>query len=404
MCRAKGPGGGRRCPGCIGQEALGKHNVRRRENRAIRRNVALWAEREGYGDDEVRRLLDAPPMVAKQWAKERGVDPKDFIEWVPARSIPDDPLGAGPVPAAPAPVPVRAPVPVPPPVGGGGRHRADGGGAAGRGRAGAPIAQPEPSPAVAPVGGRPVWAGTWCSPAVEDSILAAQAQQGAHRDERSLLAGSSEKQKRVVGGTNSTSCVTLDNGMRGYFKPFEGGHKGLEKAFGHSDRIQMMHEYGAWRLASQMGPPWSDLVPPTVVREFDGQIGSFQMERAGRGKVFQPWDAQEWRDAGFFDSLIGQQDRHPGNYLVAGDRISLIDHGYSFATPGSRENYSMLSNRRASEDPVLTHSERDVLTKVVNSPDLMGLSQVLEPARAAALKDRAQRMLAGNRVLAGGDY
>jgi hypothetical protein len=38
--------------------------------------------------------------------------------------------------------------------------------------------------------------------------------------------------------------------------------------------------------------------------------------------------------AGFFDALIGQQDRHGGNLLVDQDRLYLIDHGFAFGRTG----------------------------------------------------------------------
>ncbi|MCM0621788.1 hypothetical protein [Nocardioides bruguierae] len=74
MCRGKGEGG-RRCPGCNGKTALGKHNDRRRVNRAIRRNVVEWAKREGYVPEELEQLAAAPPNVAKKWIKGKGVQP-----------------------------------------------------------------------------------------------------------------------------------------------------------------------------------------------------------------------------------------------------------------------------------------------------------------------------------------
>jgi hypothetical protein len=88
-------------------------------------------------------------------------------------------------------------------------------------------------------------------------------------------------------------------------------------AFGQDSAQQSLH--GRWRLASQLGPPWSEIVPPVVIREVNGQVGSFALERPGKAAMSSdPWSTGEWREAAFFDCLIGQQDRHPGNFLVAG--------------------------------------------------------------------------------------
>lgn len=230
------------------------------------------------------------------------------------------------------------------------------------------------------------------------------AAQGEHRDERSLLAGAVLTKAAAQGGTNETVRVEFDNGVVAYHKPFSGLNDRLAESFGHTSAQQSMHEVAAWQLARQMGPPWSELVPPCVVREVNGQMGSLAVERSGRN-MMRGFDAvPEWREAAFFDALIGQQDRHPGNYLISGDRMTLIDHGYAFARPGDMCNWSFIAGKRAATDPVLTHQERGVLDRLVASRDLFGLAGVLEPERAQAVRSRAERMLSSNRVLAGGDY
>lgn len=359
--------------------------------------MAQWARREGFSPTEVARLEKEPPNVAKQWAKDHGMSPKDFLDGVPdehrdraesRREAPENlpPVADRPVAGAPA-VAGR--------IGGGGRG-GRGGLVGGAGAAGAAAGADEV---------RPTWADDWCSPQVEASIKAAQSQQGDHRDERSLLDGSMPVQVTIVAeGTNTTLRMKLSNGVTGYFKPFDGGRSDLEAAFGHDDVVQPLHEYGAWRLANQMGPPWSELVPPTVLREFNGRMGSFQLERPGVGDDANPWRAPEWREAAFFDALIGQQDRHWQNYLMCGDRLTLIDHGYSFAVPGAELNQSDLVRERSRIDPGLTHVERSVLDRILSSSDSMGLAGVLEPHRVEALRKRASEMRARNAVLNAGAY
>ena len=41
----------------------------------------------------------------------------------------------------------------------------------------------------------------------------------------------------------------------------------------------------------------------------------------------------------------------------------------------------------------LTYQERSVLQRLVSSPDLLGLAKILQPARAQALRARAEDML-----------
>jgi hypothetical protein len=399
MCRARGDGG-RRCRGCQGPTALAKHNDRRRANRAIRRNVVEWARQRGYLPAELERLAAAPPNVAKKWVEARGMSPDGFVDDVPAggpgtkASAPPEPLQAAPasVPAAAASLTA------------GRARRAGAGGVGGGGggpAAGAGTADPD----------APGWTkGTWCTAELQGQIQAVVQTQGSHRDERSLLGGVPVKTTTLgnrkssgipKGGANTTRRIELDNGAVGYFKPFGGENKQLERGFGQDSAQQSLHEAAAWRLASQLGPPWSEIVPPVVIREVDGEIGSFALERPGKAMSSDPWGTGEWREAAFFDCLIGQQDRHPGNFLVAGDRISLIDHGYTFARPGDYRNYSWFAARRVQTDPALTYHEREAIQRLVSSPNLMGLQDVLQPARAQALRDRAEKMLADSTIRQG---
>lgn len=413
MCRA-GSEGGRRCPGCQGKTALAKHNERRRNNRAIRRNVAEWAREAGFPAEEVDRLAAAPPNVAKDWIREKGLHAEDFIEGVPSHTtarpsrhvppLPENAATAQPAAGRFVPPPPAAPV-------GGTAARADrparpgGGGVGVGGEGGAPVVHPESVRVPEP--------GEWCTDELQGQIHEVISQQGVHRDERSMLTGVPTKITPLgsgadgtpAKGSNTTVKVELDNGMVGYFKPFGGENKDLESAFGQNSAQQSLHEAAAWRLASQLGSPWSEIVPPVVIREVDGQVGSFALERPGKTRVLEPWHTGEWREAAFFDVLIGQQDRHPGNFLVAGDRIALIDHGYTFAQPGDRMNYSWLASTRIfggtpifggkemKPQPGLTYQEREALQRLVASPDLLGMASILQPRRARALRVRAEAML-----------
>lgn len=336
-----------------------------------------------------------PPEVAKKWLVALGKDPDDFKDGVPGTGLP---AGVNPAPGS---TPPAGPVALPPVVGGG---RVRGGPVVGR--AGGPVRPAAgvavPSPPVLPAAG---WRSEpWCTPGLEAQISEATAAQGTDRDERSLLSASVSSTADTPDGTNETHRVTFDNGMVGYHKPFDGLNDNLARSFGHHSAQQSVHEVAAWQLASKMGPPWSDIVPPCVVREVNGRMGSLAVERPGSPMSRTPWQVPEWREAAFFDVLIGQQDRHPGNYLVAGDRMTLIDHGYAFARPGDYLNWSYLGAKRFAEDPVLTHTERSFLDRFVASPDLLGLKGVLEADRADALRDRAERMRKTGRVLDQGDY
>lgn len=421
MCRGKASGG-RRCPGCIGPEALEAHNRRRRENRAIRQHAADFAAQRGMPADQVAELRKLPPGKIKELLLGQGLDPAIFIDGVPDQLKLEAGAAGGAAVAAGglaggqahggAGGPARG--------GAGGSARGGAGGVAapavvrrdaGAGRLGAAagpreVSQPRQGAGDLPRGG-PVadWhAEEWCSADLRGQIHRVLGVQGDHRDEASLLAGEVTHSKKVGGGTNETWRVELDNGMVGFHKPFSGVADGIASSFGHSGAEQPVHEVVAWRLAKELGEPWSHMVPPCVLKKVGGRLGSFALERPGRPMVITPWHVPEWRSAALFDALIGQQDRHPGNYLVAGDRLALIDHGYSFATPGDRENWSWFVNQRSLEDRSLTGAECQALGSLLGSKDRLGLAGLLASDREDFMVDRARRMLETGEILLPGDY
>jgi hypothetical protein len=360
-----------------------------------------WAREHDAGTAVVAELEAGGPAAAKEWAKKQGLDPVAFLgDEAPAA------VAAAPAPSPDggvdddAPTVVRAVA-----AGGGGVGMGRGAGGRGAGASRAAGVGGAAAAAAAPIPQR-VPRRRWETPEVVRQVEALQGDQGTHRDERSLLGGEVEKVTTASGGTNETLRVQLSNGMVGYHKSFDGLNDSIARAFGQTSAQQCVHEVAAWQLARGLGGPWDEIVPPAVVREVNGKLGSFALERPGKpGARLDVKVSPEWRSAAFFDSLIGQQDRHGLNYLVAGDRVTLIDHGYAFARPGDYKNHSSLvSARRREKDAKLSYDERDALNRLLASKDLFGLERSLEPARAQALRARAQRMLATGSILSAGDY
>lgn len=329
--------GGRRCSHHQKGSNLARHNARRRRNRAMKAGIIQWARDNGVSSAEVVQLQQMGPRAAKDWANQQGLDPEMF---------------------APA----------------------------------VPIGEPLPSS----------WATTsWMTPRLAEQISTVRAHQGRHPAERALLQGAVVDHVSAPGGTNTTNRVELDNGQVGYHKSFDGLNNALAREFGHGSAQQGIHEVAAWQLARRLGPPWSQIVPPCVLREVEGELGSFALERpglptggAGRSPV--------WQQAAFFDSLIGQQDRHRGNFLMDGDRITLIDHGYTFARLGDPCNESGLQGGRGPSP--LSDSEVDALNRLLDSPDTLGLAGILEPDRLDALISRAELMRKHKIILPPGSY
>lgn len=144
-----------------------------------------------------------------------------------------------------------------------------------------------------------------------------------------------------VGGrhVNDVQVIELENGTKAIFKPESGmdmdvGRDGID--YGGPQREAVCSD-----VADVIG--LSDLVPPTVVREVDGEFGSVMKfvddaDVAGDIKGPRKWDSDvDLQRAGAFDYLMGNTDRHFGNWMVTGgDKLQLIDNGLCLA-PENRQ-------------------------------------------------------------------
>lgn len=257
------------------------------------------------------------------------------------------------------------------------------------------------------LGAREISEAYWATPAIVSAIAEISRRQGVEPGEAALLASDVVDAELVEGdGVNATMWVRLESGLEGYHKAFTHLDDGTAGEYGQESALQPVHEVSAWILARELGPPYSELMPPCVLRPVEGRLGSFA--RRVEGDATSPLGQVPPRAiaaAAFFDALTAQQDRHGGNLLVAGASLQLIDHGFTFARPGDFANQSMfVAYRHRRGDPTLTGPERKALNRLVASPDLFGLRGVLEPDRAAALIDRARRMLQLGEILRQEDY
>ena len=136
---------------------------------------------------------------------------------------------------------------------------------------------------------------------------------------------------------NEVLLVDLEGGGRIIFKPFDG------EDFEFKEYIQYKRERAAYLFDKIFN--WG-LVPPTVIRDIKGRVGSAQVfvEDANfkaevspdeLGEMFQ----KDWSKLNGFDFLTGNDDRNPKNYLVKDGRIVAIDHGLTFQA-ATEDEYS----------------------------------------------------------------
>lgn len=110
--------------------------------------------------------------------------------------------------------------------------------------------------------------------------------------------------------------MALDNGWIVYVKSFEPYNVTKASPYhGSDDPLGPLFEAVAWRLADALGGPVAQVVQPVVLRPFENVLGSLSLGALGKTNqlaAVTPMPAA--RAAGFFDCLIGQQDRNAGNF------------------------------------------------------------------------------------------
>jgi hypothetical protein len=233
--------------------------------------------------------------------------------------------------------------------------------------------------------------------------------QGSHPIEQALLDGdviAYETHRTDASGVNSTFYVEIDPDIIAFHKPHEGLVARIARNYDHSLDTPPICECAAWQLAKNLGEPYDRLVAVTVYRavgppEDDAgswAYGSLALRHEGdamKGMTVKRDSRDDALAAGFFDALIGNQDRHAGHFRYDADAqaLGLLDHGFSFPIEGSFCRHAYFQDFRRRQHPVVTGDERAALERLLADPELFGLAGVLEPDRAARLRWRAQRML-----------
>jgi len=243
---------------------------------------------------------------------------------------------------------------------------------------------------------------------IDPQVASVRARQGTSAVELKMLdsAFRGPPAPTTSPGVNATKQLALANGWVVFHKPFTGVHVANALAYGQTDETPPLHEAVAWRLVCALGSPWQELLVPCVLREHDGEDGSLSLRASGWPGDRAPTENPTWcLPAAFWDSLIAQQDRHSGNWRWDGQRLALIDHGYAFALPGDILNHTDLVKARHDKGAAaLLPEERAALDRLLTASDLLGIAAMLTPDRAAALRERAERMRSSGEILGAGEF
>jgi hypothetical protein len=179
---------------------------------------------------------------------------------------------------------------------------------------------------------------------------------------------------------------------RGIFKTVADG-EAPSPAEAH-DRFE--HEVAAYRMDRLLG---LNMVPVTVVREIDGQLGSLQswVEGAVDQEASRAYDLELFAmdkcgsrlaSSEVFDALIGNRDREPDDILclVSGDRTFLIDHSEAFATA---TDLGWVEERSLTIEVDLLHALRALDRQSLES----SLGDLLSASQIEAILERRDKVL-----------
>ncbi|MFC9935884.1 hypothetical protein [Glutamicibacter sp. NPDC127525] len=400
MCRDD-----RRCPGQNCTKAREAHNRRRRDNRKIKKNIEAWAGNEENLD--FNDVKGKPADQLKIWAKDHGAPAEVLLAgtYRPGVDVQNDNLHR------PAPEPFRDGGMAGGFAGGGAGLGGGGRGGMGGGRGG-----------ISGDAGDPVQGGnkeplTLCGITVSDSdrkyvepvkdqiqaLVDVQTSSGTWQEGALLRRGETI---RIIGeGVNTTKKIKIGrDDEHGYFKPFSDLDHSTAAFYGQDKALQPIHEAAAWQFAKTMGPEYAQLVSPCIIREVDGQLGSVSYGQSGRvsnntGIPLSDLPKDQVNNLAFYDALIGQQDRHGGNFIVDNRGVVGIDHGFTFARNRDRVNASKFQRYRKQREPELAQNEFQLLIKITKSDDCLGMKKIIGAKRADSLKRRAEAMLKSGKIL-----
>jgi hypothetical protein len=151
------------------------------------------------------------------------------------------------------------------------------------------------------------------------------------------------------------------------------------------------------------------MVPPTVKRVREGRTGSCQLwidhtalyrDLAKKDGSQEAFVADDWKNVGylaqFFDNLIGNEDRHPGNVLVTRDfRGILIDHSRTFRIGPSFVEAIPFSGKNVPPEELMRRLPRTLVEKTA----ALGEKTLREALADLLTEAELQAVLARQKIL-----
>lgn len=183
-----------------------------------------------------------------------------------------------------------------------------------------------------------------------------------------------------------TKLITFTDGSKGVFKPASGEPEDMRKYIRHGQQTE--REVGAWQVAKIVG--MTDIGTPCIIRTINGERGALMEFKPGKdaADAANPFDGKrDMQRAALYDFVIGNTDRHQGNWLVDNQgKIHLIDHGLCFPESRRNDSWNQQFVRRARE---WGGSDSDL--KTLKQPFVENKAKIIEALRDLRLPDKAIR-------------
>lgn len=153
---------------------------------------------------------------------------------------------------------------------------------------------------------------------------------------------------------NTVVFINLRNDGSAIFKPKNGEKEALRAEV--KEGTYYKRERAAYLLDKFLG---FNLVPPTVIRDIDDEIGSLQ-QFIPDAKAGMELSVEELEDPNLeaellrlwiFDFIIHNSDRHRWNFLVKDSKVHAIDNGLSFGNDPLKTIYEV-SDKAVPQDIV----------------------------------------------------
>jgi Phosphatidylinositol 3- and 4-kinase len=176
---------------------------------------------------------------------------------------------------------------------------------------------------------------------IDDLIEVIKSKLGEVTDERSV----GESDSTGIKGVNQSFILVNKEGKKFLFKPANGEHTSKWRSI--PPHSQYLRERAAYLISDTLG--WN-LVPHSITKTYKNEIGSLQDWVNGTtksDKTLSAYSAKYIWESGLFDIIIGNCDRHSGNWLTIKDRPILIDHGYSMPVKADNGPRSVILSRFA---------------------------------------------------------